>query len=118
MQSNVRNSKLAALDNPSFDRLQATPAKKTPPYGPREEETSDPTKGVRADPQENVRIQMNEHSERNKRQDAVTNRENIDTDVSTQVQKKPKGDNLKAAKAQPMEAISRTPVAGLFDLFL
>ena len=118
MQSNVQNSKLAALDNPSFDRLQATPEQKTPPNGPQEEKASDPTEGVRVDPQENVRIQMNEHSERNKRQDAVTNRENIDTDVSTQVQKKPKGDNLKAAKAQPMEDVSRTPVAGLFDLFL
>ena len=118
MQSNVQNSKLAAPDNPSFDRLQTTPEQKTPPNGPQEEKASDPTEGVRVDPQENVRIQMNEHSESNTRQDTVTNRENIDTDLYAKVQKKPKGDNLKAAKEQPLEAVSGTSVAGQFRFFL
>ena len=72
---------------------------------------------MRVDPQENVRIQMNEHSERNKRQDAVTNRENIDSVLYAKVQKKPKGDNLKAAKEQPVEAVSGTSVAGKFSFF-
>ena len=62
---------------------------------------------------------MNKHSKGNKRQGtAVTTRENIDTDVYEQVQKKPKGDNLKTAKAQSVEAVSGTPVAGIFNFFL
>ena len=118
-ESSSLNSKLAALDNPSFDRLQATLEQTPPPNGPQKDNASGSTLGVGADSQDNFHTEMNKHSKRNKRQGtAVTTRENIDTDVYEQVQKKPKGDNLKAAKAQPMEDVSRTPVAGLFDLFL
>ena len=58
------------------------------------------------------------HSKRSKRQGTVTSRENIDTEVCSQVEKKPKGDNLKAAKAQPVGAASRTSIAGLFNCIL
>ena len=118
-ESSSLNPKLAALDNPSFDRLQATLEQTPPPNGPQKDNASGFTLGVGAESQDNFHTEMNKHSKRNKRQGtAVTTRENIDTDVYEQVQKKPKGDNLKAAKAQPMEDVSRTPVAGLFDLFL
>ena len=56
----AQSSKLAALDKPSFDRLQATPEQKTPPNGPRKEKASGPAEGVRADSQDNVHIRRND----------------------------------------------------------
>ena len=119
LESSSLNSKLAALDNPSFDRLQATLEQTPPPNGPQKDNASGFTLGVGADSQDNFHTEMNKHSKRNKRQGtAVTTRENIDTDVYEQVQKKPKGDNLKTAKAQSVEAVSGTPVTGIFNFFL
>ena len=60
LYSKAQNSKLAAPDNPSFDRLQATPEQKTPPNGPRKEKASDFTEGVMADSQDNVHIRRND----------------------------------------------------------
>ena len=115
--SSLNSSKLAALDNPNFDRLQATPEQKTPPDGPQKDNASGPALGVGADSLDNVHTEMSEHSKSNTRQDTVTNRENIDSVLYAEVQKKPKGDNLKAGKAQPLEAVSGTSVAGKFSFF-
>ena len=115
--SSLNSSKLAALDNPNFDRLQATPEQKTPPNGPQKDNASGPALGVGADSLDNVHTEMSEHSKSNTRQDTVTNRENIDSVLYAKVQKKPKGDNLKAAKEQPLEAVSGTSVTGQFSFF-